>query len=401
MSQLVTSGDGQQGNSARLSHPAENPRARLLYIDNIRWTMIILVISMHAADTYSPFGNWYFVDRRPLSPITTLVFGAWQMYLQAFFMGLLFFIAGFFVPLSFERKGALGFLRDRANRLGIPVLLYMFVIGPATEYYVAHSWTSTRPTSFANEWMKHIRNGQFLQENGPLWFCLALLIFSAAYALFRSLRRSETPAASKRDAPTTVTLIGFVLLMAIFSFFVRAGRPSPILNMQLADFPQYILLFCAGTHAGRHGWLPNLSFERGMKWLSVVLPASMIAWLGLVVYTVQLQKRGGELFGGWHWQSAAFCLWESSTCVAVSLGLIVLYREKFHSQGRVARFLSKNAFSVYVFHPPVVILMARLMHGLLWHPLLKFVLLSLASTILIFGFSAVLLRRIPLLRQVL
>src|ERR1700730_17389071 len=86
MSELVTSGDGQQENSARFSHPAQNPRTRLLYIDNIRWTMIILVISMHAADTYSPFGNWYFVDRRPLSPATTLVFGAWQMYLQAFFM---------------------------------------------------------------------------------------------------------------------------------------------------------------------------------------------------------------------------------------------------------------------------------------------------------------------------
>jgi fucose 4-O-acetylase-like acetyltransferase len=149
--------------------------------------MIILVISMHAADTYSPFGSWYFVDRRPISPITTLVFGAWQMYLQAFFMGLLFFIAGHFVPPSFERKGAIGFLRDRAIRLGIPVLLYMFVVGPVTEYYVAHSWTSTDPTSFGNEWMKHIRNGQFLQENGPLWFCLALLIFSVGYALFGSV----------------------------------------------------------------------------------------------------------------------------------------------------------------------------------------------------------------------
>ena len=30
---------------------------RLLFIDNIRWSMIILVLSMHAVDTYSPFGN--------------------------------------------------------------------------------------------------------------------------------------------------------------------------------------------------------------------------------------------------------------------------------------------------------------------------------------------------------
>ena len=38
--------------------------SRLLFIDNIRWTMIVLVLSMHACDTYSPFGNWYYVDRQ-------------------------------------------------------------------------------------------------------------------------------------------------------------------------------------------------------------------------------------------------------------------------------------------------------------------------------------------------
>ena len=85
-------------------------RPRMLFIDNLRWTMIILVISMHAADTYSPLGNWYYVDRRPMSAAALFTFAAWQMYLQSFFMGLLFFIAGFFVPASFDRKGPLRFV---------------------------------------------------------------------------------------------------------------------------------------------------------------------------------------------------------------------------------------------------------------------------------------------------
>jgi hypothetical protein len=41
--------------------------SRLLFIDNIRWSIIILVLSMRASDTYSPFGNWYYTDRPPLS----------------------------------------------------------------------------------------------------------------------------------------------------------------------------------------------------------------------------------------------------------------------------------------------------------------------------------------------
>src|SRR5579864_457983 len=166
----------------RIANTQLQPAGRLYFIDNLRWWMIILVVSMHSADTYSPLGNWYYTDRTPLSVGSLFAFAAWQMYLQSFFMGLLFFIAGYFAPASLDRKGPRQFVRDRAFRLGLPVLFYMFVLGPIVEYFLAHSWTSTLPTSFLNEWVKHIRNGDFLQENGPLWFCLALLIFSAVYA---------------------------------------------------------------------------------------------------------------------------------------------------------------------------------------------------------------------------
>ena len=64
-------------------------KSRLLFIDNIRWSMIILVLSMHAADTYSPFGNWYYVDRRETGFGTALFFGIYQSFLQAFFMAAL------------------------------------------------------------------------------------------------------------------------------------------------------------------------------------------------------------------------------------------------------------------------------------------------------------------------
>jgi hypothetical protein len=202
----------ESGNVHRQSSPAQPFSSRLLFIDNLRWTMIILVISMHAADTYSPLGNWYYVDRRPMSAAALFTFAAWQMYLQSFFMGLLFFIAGFFVPASFDRKGPLQFVRERTFRLGVPVLFYMFVLGPVTEYFCSHSWNSTEPTSFANEWVKHIRNAEFLQENGPLWFCLALLIFSVMYVVFRALRSTTKDNNNEgTQPPTPVRWLGLLL----------------------------------------------------------------------------------------------------------------------------------------------------------------------------------------------
>lgn len=62
---------------------------RSAFIDNLRWSIILFVISMHAADTYWPFGNWYFADKASTGWSTALLFGTYQSFLQAFFMGLL------------------------------------------------------------------------------------------------------------------------------------------------------------------------------------------------------------------------------------------------------------------------------------------------------------------------
>ncbi len=379
---------------------ATRPAERLLFIDNLRWTAIVLVLSMHAADTYSPLGNWYFVDRKPLTTPTLLFFAAWQMYLQAFFMGLLFFIAGFFVPSSFDRKGPANFLRDRASRLGWPVLFYMFLLGPVTEYFVAHSWTSTEPTSFANEWLKHIRNGQFLQENGPLWFCLALLIFSAGYAAFRAIY-GGTGNAKQEHTPHSRTLISFALLMAAVTFLIRLGQPVSVFNLPLKDFGQYILLFGAGILAARYHSLSNLELSSGIRWIVVAFTIGFAAWLTILITGGALRGEGAAFSGGWHWQSAAFSLWESFTCVALCYGLIVLFRHKYNRQGRISRFLSDNAFSVYVFHPPILILAARMLHGVPLHPILKFFLLTLLAAIASFTLSAAIFRRVPVLRRIL
>lgn len=370
---------------------------RLLFIDNLRWLMIVFVITMHAADTYSPLGNWYYTDRTKLSLPVLLTFAAWQMFLQSFFMGLLFFIAGFFVPGSFDRKGPAKFFRDRANRLGLPVLFYMFVLGPITEYYFAHSWSA--PYSFAHEWIHHIADWEFLSENGPLWFCLALLIFCAVYVLVK-LARSNVREAHTGDPPGTARLVCFCLVIAALTFLVRLVQPSgtSFLNMQLGDFPQYILLFAAGIHAARKGWLLMLPYRAGLRWGALSLTAGFAAWIAILFAGGALQGNTRAYSGGWYWQSAAINLWEAFTGIGLCFGFLVLFREKFNSQGPLARFLSKHAFRVYIFHPPVFIFFARILTHAAWHPLVKFVALTCVSTLGTFVLCGWILRPSAILR---
>jgi glucans biosynthesis protein C len=267
------------------------------------------------------------------------------------FYGSLFLMAGYFVPPAYDRRGPLLFVRDRTIRLGLPVLFYMFVLGPITEYFCSKSWTSTETTSFRNEWIKHIRNGEFLQENGPLWFCLALLIFSIVYAGCRSPRTIKARRVTYPQ-PTTTTpqLISFAALMAAATFVVRLIVPpgTTILNLHIGDFPQYILMFNAGILAARGP--RSLAFDEsaGIRWLVTVLPVGFVIWLIVLLKGGATSGNSGAYAGGWHWQSASMNAWESFTCVGICYGLLAIFSTRFNTQGPVARS-SRITHLVYMF----------------------------------------------------
>ena len=93
--------------------------------------------------------------------------------------------------------------------------------------------------------------------------------------------------------------------------------------------------------------------------------------------------------------------WRSATCASLSLGLVVLYRDLFDWQGPVTRFLSRNAFGVYVLHAPVLIAVTRVMHDWTVAPQWKFLLASLVGVVASFLVVGLLARRVPGLRAVL
>src|SRR5258708_40214024 len=106
------------------------PSSRLPWIDHLRTLVILLVVNMHASVTYSHVGDWYVKSGQEPTVNAKIPFILWQALLQSFFMGLLFFVSGYFAYGSLSRRGPGGFTRERLFRLGLPVLLYMLVIHP-------------------------------------------------------------------------------------------------------------------------------------------------------------------------------------------------------------------------------------------------------------------------------
>jgi glucan biosynthesis protein C len=377
-------------------------RVRLEFIDNLRWVMIVLVVSMHAAVTYSHVGSWYFMeDPKPELP-TFLAFATYQVFLQAFFMGLLFLIAGYFVPHAYDQKGFGKFLRDRAVRLGIPSVLFMLVIQPVTVYWLLRDFADhSRPALWRAYW-PYLSHGRVLSGSGPMWFTVALLFFSLVYSMVRLLRTKPPQDNDQSPLPGHAQVVGLALVVAICTFLVRTVQPmgTNVLNMQLCFFSQYIWLFTVGIYARRRNWLLRIPFAFGMRWFTLALTAGTPAWLALVFVVVSTHSDA-KLSGGLTWQSLAICVWESFFCVGVCLGLIVLFREKFNRQGPVARWLSDNCFAVYFFHTPLLIAVTLVLRDFSASKPVKFLVATVLGVAVTYLASSLIFRRIPLLKRVL
>jgi len=393
---------------------------RLLFIDNIRWVMILFVLSMHAAVTYSSVGSWYYNEPATLSQGTTLGFVTYQVFLQSFFMGFLFFIAGYFVPLAFDKKGGRQFLKDRGLRLGLPTLLYVFMLQPVILYYIIRAWDpDSADRSFLRSYGRYLSSGRWLGGTGPLWFCEALLIFCVGYAGWRIVAGARTGAGARTRVgagtrglagaggpgafPGKAVVGGFILLIGVCSFLVRIAWPNgtSFYNLQFCYFSQYIFFFIAGTVAYRRSWLTTLPRRTGLFWGRLGFFGGLILWFVLLITGGALKGQNTDYGGGLHWQSMGLCILESMAGAGISLYCLVLFRDRFNGQGRVARFFSGNAFAVYVVHAPVLIAISLGMVGLHWPPMLKFVLLTLLSIMATYSICALLIRRIPLLKKIL
>lgn len=365
-------------------------KERLFYIDNLRLLMIVFVVMHHLAVTYSGLGSWYYNENTHLEPLSRLWFSFYLSFEQAYFMGLLFMLAGYFAAGSYDRKGFGRSIGDRFQRLIIPSLIYMIIITP---FIGMVELGGGKPSGFSI--------ADFFSGTGVMWFAVALFIFSLIYGFLRLIVRKPENHANKELDPSFSKIAFLILIIAVSAFLIRIVQPigTNILNMQLCYFASYIVLFIVGILAYRNNLFAKISYKTGKKWLICGIALGLIIWLLIAILAI----RTGDvdsLGGGITWQSAFYSVWESFVAVSMSIGLVAVFREKFNRQSKLIKILSDNSFVVYMFHPPIIVAITLLLKPLALPLILKWLLLCIICVPLCFAAAHFVFRRIPLLRKV-
>ena len=371
--------------------------SRLFFVDNLKVALIILVVLHHFAVIYGANTPFYYIEPAYHDILALLVLVLFQLLNQAYFMGLFFLLSGYFTPGSFDRKGAKFYLKERLLRLGIPTLLYMFILGPIAAIGIYQMPETLTKITTPFTWQQY----PTLIGIGPMWFAVMLLIFECGYIAWRiAAKRWANRVADHLVLPQFRVIFAFSLVLALTSYLVRIVLPlgKYVLSFpSLAYFPQYLSFYLIGIVAARYNWLRTLPGSMGKRGFWLALAVTLLFFP--VALSSQLGTPGGFLGIG-TWQSGVYALWDSTFSVGMCLFLITLFRRFFDSAGRPGKLLSQHAFTVYVIHIPIIVLFALAIRFIHIEQLLKFGLAAMIGVPLCFA-VAYLVRKIPLASRIL
>jgi len=381
-------------------------KQRILYFDNIKIFLAILVILIHLGNIYGGVGGWYYTEAGRPDSFNSAFFILFFILNKSYGLGLFYMMSGLFTSISLQRKKTGRFLKDRLLRLGVPLLFFTLVLAPLTKslksYFVYH-----KSIDFLAVFKNNIVyfNGDVI---GPLWFLELLLIFTLLLIGWHTLFPNTSPISSNgrryKDFPKTKKIIVFIASLILVTFIVRIwfpfGQVYKPLALELADTPQYIAFFIIGLYLPRTDWLTSIDKRTANKWLIFIATLFALAILIYLAASHFLRFDIKQFIGGFNLFSALFTGWEMTYSVGMNIFILYFFRTYLNKQGRLSSFMSKNVYAAFVFHPLVITLLALLLKDIHLYPMVKYLLVAPIAVFASFGFGH-LVRIIPGMNKIL
>jgi len=242
-------------------------QGRIVALDRARTFGTLLVVIHHSVVNYTYFGNG---DR-----IRWLGFDLVVLFNDSFFMAFMFLISGLFVHDSLTRRGATGYLRHRAWRLGVPLLISIFVLIPIAYYasFLRYHSPGTTDFNFFHYWWHMLTIGPW--PSGQAWFLWVLLAFDLIAAAIWStapriltglggsifaLRQRPIAAFAAFSILSVVTYLPMHLAFGDGAWFEPGHYPFPIQTSRILLYPAY---FFTGVGIGIVSLRTGLLAEQG------------------------------------------------------------------------------------------------------------------------------------------
>lgn len=238
---------------------------RLAYLDWLRFLVVLFLAPFHGAISFTGMGAVYVYDtpvrdillagRSPVG-VGPLALTEFTVFMDNWGMHLLFLVAGIGAAFSLRKRDGAQFLRERRDRLLLPLLVGMVFLVSIQSWLRAVSFGHFSGSFFAYFPSFFSRN----LEWGHLWFLAYLFVYSAiALPLFLSIRQkgeaSRILSVARRFAVMPLILLP-ALWTGLLEGLFRPGWPGSM-NL-VSDWANLTIFFSFFLGGYLLGYVPEI-----------------------------------------------------------------------------------------------------------------------------------------------
>jgi len=385
---------------------APSALTRVVFLDNVRYLMVLLVVVYHSVAAYSAVApHWYTHD--------TSFFAAdiVRELFDVFLMPVMFFVAGYFALPSLEKKGVWEFLKDKAKRLLIPWALAVLIVTPLAVY----DQPNKPITPFWNYWLHYVGNLEIrlnFPQYGPqyqnvYWFISLLFAFFIVFALVYTVTRGGRSRAGlavgrkvTNDQPVFGTLMLFGVLTSVGYFvslllcpdatWFRLGLLLEFQAPRLVLFAGYLAF---GVYAQSHKW-----FTDGKPLGSIALwgTASVALTAAYLAFVQPLVANPAGTLGLPVGLLLAFAFVRSFMLLSLLVVFVSFGVRYWNRSNGLDRQLAATSYNIYLTHVWFVVILQEALTTWAGGPTLaKFAIVLLAALALSYAISRWVIGRFP------
>lgn len=345
-------------------------------IDWIRVVATIAVFFYHCSMFFNPF-PWH-IKNNELDSNLVLIF---SLFVGAWIMPIFFVMSGVSMTYSLGKRDFLEFFKERALRLGVPLVFGVFILTPP-QIYIERLGNSQFSGSFF-QFFPHFFDGVYLEFGGEgnfaffglhLWYLLVLMVFSLlTYPLFK-----KVPITNKFGIVHFIFLPLFLFLIGLIQTQGLGGW----------DLVFYLVVLIYGYY-----FFSNTEFKpavkRTIKFHFFIAATTSIAY---VVWFMKGFPMPGSVEGIIFYGVRTINCWSWLLCI------IFLADKYLNNSNSFLKYGSEASMPFYVLHQPVIVIIGFLIRDLAWPLPLKGLFLIVSSFVIIMISYHFIIKRINVLR---
>ena len=333
------------------------------YISNIRSTIVILVILLHAALSYSRVtDSWWFI----VDPSKTVIADILSGILDAILMPILFFISGYFSLPSLNKSTKKQFLKKKVKNIYFPWLTGILFLNPVLVLIINHTHGNDLYVSFCSI-LKYYNNfitipNHIIQDRSHsslyfshyhLWYLSLLFYFFVVFSLFQNTKQKIINIKSGSMLPTlfTLVMVSSVSFTLFYYFFENNWFVLSIIQFQFSRIISYIAFFITGIHFYRSNYLAD---KKLLKYPFIhLLSATALSIVYLSAYEYVAKNNQIAI-------NFIYAVCRYSLCVYFLVVCLSLGKKYFNNATTTNRILNRYSFGVYLVHLNIVLVSAYL-----------------------------------------